>query len=93
MQGETRREPHPRPPGGGHILNLPLIPFLMPDITIDAATLATLRAMTANAGIEKTAKAIGVSRDTLLRILASLPVRKGTVLLILESLKNIAKTP
>lgn len=64
----------------------------MPD-TIDAATLATLRAMTANAGIEKTAKSIGVSRDTLLRILASLPVRKGTVLLILESLKNIAKTP
>lgn len=62
----------------------------MPETKLDAATLEIIHAMNASMGTEKAAKALGVSRETFLRALAGLSMRRGTVCLIREMTKKAA---
>jgi hypothetical protein len=42
-------------------------------------------------GIPKTAEKLGMNKDTILRILASAPVHRGTVLVLREALAKLNK--
>ncbi|MFO0658907.1 MAG: hypothetical protein U0165_03600 [Polyangiaceae bacterium] len=58
-------------------------------INIDNRALEGIRALVTTYGVDKSAKMLGIAREAMVRVLAGLPVRKGTVLVILDSLRAV----
>lgn len=56
------------------------------DVEVDEASRLAVEAMCSKIGIQGTSKALGMGRDSVLRVIARQPVRKGTVLVLREAL-------